>query len=528
VGPYTLRYGIAPNPGALRSATFTIANRSYTVTQAAAQAQVAPFMAAARFRHAAAVLQDGRVLVIGGETVLGSTGSMTAAAEIYDPATNVFSPTAALAYPRSTIRATTLADGRVLVAGGATFGGGGPWTMNNAEIFDPAAGTWSTVPMGALRGAPLQVALQDGRVLVVGGGWSDGTAEIFDPATGAFTPTGTMNVSRRNAAAALLDDGRVIVVGGNLGPGSATPSAEIWNPATGAWTVTGNLALAREYPVAIRLASGKVLVTGGITNVPGAAAASELYDPAAGTFSATGALNVARYLTAAVLLPGGDVLVSGGMGSALAGKSLERYDATTGSWRSVGELREARSSHTASVMPDGKVLFAGGTPGPVVQRRGSRFHLRHSRAVAREPELRHGRGRRQRVVHAKRGLRLGGHRIAGLDHADLRRLRHRRRDRDVLGRGEQRRGTQRHARHRRHVVRGEPGLQSLLGGCRRHPEQRQLSCDGRRRKHRRHTRGGMRLQRSQRSRLDHDQLRIPRRRQRNDLLLRGRQYRGTA
>jgi hypothetical protein len=68
------------------------------------------------------VLRDGRVLVSGGDTPIAcahSCGTVSAAsAEVYDPATGVWSPTGSMSVARATHLSVTLADGRVLVAGG--------------------------------------------------------------------------------------------------------------------------------------------------------------------------------------------------------------------------------------------------------------------------------------------------------------------------------------------------------------------------------------------------------------------------
>jgi hypothetical protein len=93
--------------------------------------------------------------------------------------------------------------------------------------------------------------LRDGRVLIAGG-YSEAddttqvrhilaTAELFDPKTGTFAATGDMTGSRSGHSATLLSDGRVLIVGGLLiGGGSTQPgTAEIYDPATGKFNTTG-------------------------------------------------------------------------------------------------------------------------------------------------------------------------------------------------------------------------------------------------------------------------------------------------
>ena len=69
----------------------------------------------ARILPSATLLQDGRVLVVGG---ISSDGTAVATAELWDPLTRTFSPAGSLARPRIGHAATLLQDGRVLIVGG--------------------------------------------------------------------------------------------------------------------------------------------------------------------------------------------------------------------------------------------------------------------------------------------------------------------------------------------------------------------------------------------------------------------------
>src|SRR5262245_51766414 len=72
--------------------------------------------------------------------------------------TGSWTTTASMASARYTATATRLADGRILVVGGAE--------VSTAELYDPASGTWS--PAGTLSepaGLIVAVRLADGRVL---------------------------------------------------------------------------------------------------------------------------------------------------------------------------------------------------------------------------------------------------------------------------------------------------------------------------------------------------------------------------
>lgn len=79
--------------------------------------------------HAAALLPSGLVLITGGIGP-GSPAPLLASAELYDPATGHFASTGSMTTVRELHTATTLPNGKVLVAGGSGFG-----YLNTAEIY---------------------------------------------------------------------------------------------------------------------------------------------------------------------------------------------------------------------------------------------------------------------------------------------------------------------------------------------------------------------------------------------------------
>jgi len=127
----------------------------------------------ARGGHTATLLENGKVLVVGGD----NKGGVLDGAEIYDPATGQWSATGSPSTPRSSHIAVRLANGKVLVAGG-TY-------LTTTEIYDPDTGVWSAAGnLSVGRQAPGATLLADGKVLVIGGA-SVNSADLYDPATGA-------------------------------------------------------------------------------------------------------------------------------------------------------------------------------------------------------------------------------------------------------------------------------------------------------------------------------------------------------
>lgn len=383
----------------------------------------------ARQGHTATVLASGKVLVAGGASDCTTVTTPTTQsgyctydgnAEIYDPASNAWSPAGTLTTPRQQHTATLLSSGKVLLAGGYDDNG----VLASAEIYDPVANTWTAVASLATgRLGHTATLLTSGKVYVAGGEGSSGgvaSAELYDAATNSWTAAASLSVGRYGHTATLLASGDVLLAGGGVG-------VDLYQPVSNSTVQASPLIDSRSFHTATLLASGKVVVAGGIDQT-GEVTTAELFDPNSATYTVTasasangavspatqsvnagghvsiavtpayassaldvhgdtcslteqadgvtwitgsiaadcaitarflGPMSASRSEFTATLLATGKVLVAGGSANAQA----DIFDPQTDTWSSGGTMTSLRYAHSATLLPSGDVLVAGGTSG---------------------------------------------------------------------------------------------------------------------------------------------------------------------
>ncbi len=278
-----------------------------------------------RSSPALAPLGEGAaVLVIGGKSPCDGCGAV-ASVEMFDETTGFFSPMSPMTTARVAHSASTLADGRVLVAGGNAGGLGAPH-LASSEIFDPPMGMFVSGPSLVIpRSGHTATALPSGDAIIVGGAPGPKMTELFDAGADAFVPAGDLAERRTDHAAALLSDGRVLVAGGRV-PSSADDvlAAEIFDPSARAdlaWSSAGTLVSPHAFGTLTALSGGRALMVGGCC----VTAAAELFDPVASAWNATSSLETGRSGHAAAPLSTTTVLVIGGRGEAGALATAEVF-----------------------------------------------------------------------------------------------------------------------------------------------------------------------------------------------------------
>lgn len=293
-------------------------------------------MASARHGHAAVLLKDGRVLVCCG----WDDDDLPVPAELYDPATGTWSTTGTPRWTHRGSPAVLLEDGQVLVAGGAASGGGtepGGLAIADAERYDPLTGAWSvTGSLRIARALHSATLLASGQVLVAGGmhrwlGTESGIeeAERYDPAAGTWAAAGLLGRRVSLHAATRLRSGRVLVAGG-LRIETSTPEwtsgldsalASLYDPVEDAWSATGPLQVPRFFLGLVTLPSGQALAFTGLGEgrtqggllLRSEGVRAERYDEAAAAWTLVASMpRYVEFGTAAAWLGDGSLLVSGG------------------------------------------------------------------------------------------------------------------------------------------------------------------------------------------------------------------------
>jgi hypothetical protein len=293
-------------------------------------------------------LTDGRILVAG-----GSPNGDVSSAELYDVATDLWTVTTkSMSVPHSGHAAALLADGRVLIIGGHDAA---KKPIAAVEIFDPTTSSFTNAPpIPTPRLLSLAIALTDGRVLVAGGvgagnkGLTD--AQLFDPKSSTWTSAGTMGALHASGGIALLPDGRAMVVGGAGGK-----KVDLFDPAGNTWSAGPETAAAHADAQAIALPDGRVVVVGG-------SAVAEVFDPKTNAWSELASGLEVRYSASATLLPTGEILIVGGSDSAgdVLSQTSEILDPAAKKVRKGPRLPAPRATQGAAVLADGRTILVGG------------------------------------------------------------------------------------------------------------------------------------------------------------------------
>lgn len=314
--------------------------------------------------HTATLLDDGTVLVAGGNAV-GCCQGPIRWCDRYTPTTGLFTPTGSMTIARAYQTATRLQDGRILVAGGNIIpiscmaAPCMPPITNSAEIYDPATGQWSTTgSMTHPRSQATADFLPNGNVFIIGGEIDGPSAgELFDPSTGTFSVASPLPIEANVSTSTLLNDGTVLVTANN--PTNASVYyAFLYDYLSDSWIQVDSPLGSTYQDFASRLHDGRVLFVG--NGVP------QVFDPATRSFSYTSSLPLLRdyfvipSLSEAITLDDGRVYIAGGSYSAESFPLAEIYDPEKGTFEAAPDLAVHREMSVSVKLQNGNVLIVGG------------------------------------------------------------------------------------------------------------------------------------------------------------------------
>ncbi|MGH3659231.1 MAG: kelch repeat-containing protein, partial [Micromonosporaceae bacterium] len=183
----------------------------------------------------------GKLYVSGGWDTSGNPLANTGA---YDPAADAWQTVAPNPAPRAA-PGSAVADDKLYLVGGCANSACTP--SNNTMRYDPAADTWETL-------APYPHAISwescagiDGKVYCAGGfaaGTSYTDGFVYDPASNTWSPIAAMPVNLWGSAYAAAN-GMLLISSGLTGPSTLTNQGFAYDPSSDSWSALPNAQLPR-------------------------------------------------------------------------------------------------------------------------------------------------------------------------------------------------------------------------------------------------------------------------------------------
>lgn len=331
----------------------------------------------ARRHHSAVILNDGRVLVAGGNGIERNQGGNAVLEALvtcytFDPTDNSFSRAADLTDARFLHQAASLESGDAIVLGGVSHPDPQQIPLKTGERYDANADTWTSFTLNVARsdGVAVEMFTTDD-VLIYGGG------EILDYPTQNARLLALMDISAQEPVIYNNSTSR-------LGPAPASafsgkPRVDVGGVAMNngdALFAGGRIVDANPTPLVMddsRLYSLQYM-TPQVTVVD----TTERYDVRTQAFVQGPTLNIARWgARCAQLGTTSDVLIVGGLdqnNDLLA--TCEVYGVLRDAIMGTVDMNTPRQQFTATSLQDGRVLVAGGLDANLAGLTSCEVHVR--------------------------------------------------------------------------------------------------------------------------------------------------------
>lgn len=231
-----------------------------------------------RSEHTATLLKNGKVLIAGGFVGLKGKACYYSKpqncdqnimrAELFDPITEKFTFTGKMVYPRNRHAAVLLDDGKVLISGGGLmFEHDEGDYSSKAEIYDPNTKKFTrTGDMNINRGYLKLALMKNGKVLVSSGSnlynRPTGPLEVYDPKKETFKQSYNLG-NKKSFVTTPLPNGNVLITGGYKGITTSFDDIGIYDPEKETYSYIGKMIRKRAGHNATVLKDKSILITGG-------------------------------------------------------------------------------------------------------------------------------------------------------------------------------------------------------------------------------------------------------------------------
>ena len=310
---------------------------------------------------AAVQLQDGSILAVGGDAMMGARTRFAARYNLGDGRWQRLPDAPA---PLDTPALLPLGSNSVLVVA-PSFAGGTLASPSRAFSFDPRRGRWQPLPSCPVALYAPRLLRLNAREVFAGGGIGGSVGAIFDIAAQRWSAIASPIPDVATYTVALLPGGEVLLAASVAIDASKHPymaRRAFALRANRTWRSLARPPIAVDGAQAVALGGGRVLLAGGYPkgdDPRGQVPPSLTYDAGSGRWQ-VGAVTGADHRGAQLVgLTGGRALLIGGHsadGTPSAGCLL--FDGH--SWQSLRPLPGAWAGYALVALQDGNVLLAGG------------------------------------------------------------------------------------------------------------------------------------------------------------------------